>query len=76
MSPRNLFAITRASLHVLDVAAPHRCVVCGANTASRNALERLGAPRTTLGVIDWVRTPVPATASHPNDTHQRRALST
>lgn len=76
MSPHNLFAFARTSLHVLDVAAPYRCVVCGANTASRDALDLLGAPRTTLGAIGWVQTPVPTTASHPNHTHQRRALST
>lgn len=76
MSPRNLFALAHAGLHVLDVAAPYRCVVCGANTASRDALDRLGALRTTLGALDWVQTPVPTTASHLNHTHQRRALST
>lgn len=76
MSPHNLFALARAGLHILDVAAPYRCVDCGANTASRDALGLLGALRTTLGALDWVRTPVPTTASHPNHSHQRRALST
>lgn len=76
MSSHNLFALARAGLHVRDVAAPYRCVVCGANTASRDALDLLGAPRTTLGALDWVQTSVSTTASHPNHIHQRRALST
>jgi hypothetical protein len=76
MSPDNLFALAYASLHVLHVAAPYRCVVCDANTASPDALDLLGAPCTTLGDLDWIRTPVPTTALHPNHTHQRRALST
>jgi hypothetical protein len=76
MSPHNLSALARADLHVIDIAAPYYSVVCRANAASHDVVELLEAPRTTLAAIGWVQTPVLTTSSHPDHTHQSRALST
>ncbi len=76
MSPGNLFALACADLRVSDIAAPHRCVVGGAITVSCDALVHLGAIRIAHYALNWIRTPVPTTASQPNHARQSRALST